>query len=182
MNLFLLYRWKNHAKFLKDFQSHRGSHLVSPGAEARHGDSRVPAGKPQCIYPDPWPSAGKESTCNGGDPGFDSWVGKTPWRRDGLPIPAFLGFPHGSDDKESTCNAGDLGSVPWVGKNPWRSEWQPTPVFLPGGSHGQRNLVGYSPWGAQRAGPITDKVVNNWATKHSTHGPLGRCRMLDPWQ
>jgi len=25
--------------------------------------------------------------------------------------------------------------------------WQPTPVFLPGKSHGQWNLVGYSPWG-----------------------------------
>ena len=24
---------------------------------------------------------------------------------------------------------------------------QPTPVFLPGESHGQRSLVGYSPWG-----------------------------------
>ena len=37
--------------------------------------------------------------------------------------------------------------VPWVGKIPWRSEWQPTPGFLPGESHGQRSLVGYSPWG-----------------------------------
>ena len=25
--------------------------------------------------------------------------------------------------------------------------WQPTPVFLPGESHGQRSLAGYSPWG-----------------------------------
>ena len=25
--------------------------------------------------------------------------------------------------------------------------WQPSPVFLPGESHGQRSLVGYSPWG-----------------------------------
>ena len=25
--------------------------------------------------------------------------------------------------------------------------WQPTPVFLPGEFHGQRSLVGYSPWG-----------------------------------
>ena len=25
--------------------------------------------------------------------------------------------------------------------------WQPTPVFLPGESHGQRTLAGYSPWG-----------------------------------
>ena len=36
---------------------------------------------------------------------------------------------------------------PWVGKIPWRRAWQPTPVFLPGESHGQRSLVGYSPWG-----------------------------------
>ena len=34
---------------------------------------------------------------------------------------------------------------PWVGKIPWRRKWQPTPVFLPGKSHGQRSLVGYSP-------------------------------------
>ena len=35
---------------------------------------------------------------------------------------------------------GDAG----VGNIPWRREWQPTPVFLPGKSHGQRSLVGYS--------------------------------------
>ena len=38
------------------------------------------------------------------------------------------------------------GFDPWVGKIPWRREWQPTPVFLPGELHGQRSLVGYSPW------------------------------------
>ena len=32
-------------------------------------------------------------------------------------------------------------------KTPWRREWQPTPVFLPGESHGQKSLAGYSPWG-----------------------------------
>ena len=35
---------------------------------------------------------------------------------------------------------------PWVGRIPWRRKWQPTPVFLPGEFHGQRSLVGYSPW------------------------------------
>ena len=40
----------------------------------------------------------------------------------------------------------ETGFDPWVGKIPWRREWQPTPVFLPGESHGQRSLVGYSPW------------------------------------
>ena len=34
----------------------------------------------------------------------------------------------------------------WVGKI-WRRAWQPSPVFFPGESHGQRSLVGYSPWG-----------------------------------
>ena len=28
-----------------------------------------------------------------------------------------------------------------------RRKWQPTPVFLPGKVHGQRSLVGCSPWG-----------------------------------
>ena len=41
---------------------------------------------------------------------------------------------------------------PWVGKVPWRRKWQPTPVFVPGESHGQRSLVGYSPWGPKRVG------------------------------
>ena len=36
---------------------------------------------------------------------------------------------------------------PWVGTIPWIREWQPTPVFLPGKSHGQKSLVGSSPWG-----------------------------------
>ena len=33
---------------------------------------------------------------------------------------------------------------PWVSKIPWRKKWQPAPVFLPGESHGQRSLMGYS--------------------------------------
>ena len=34
-----------------------------------------------------------------------------------------------------------------MGKIPWRREWLLAPVFLPGASHGQRILAGYSPWG-----------------------------------
>ena len=37
----------------------------------------------------------------------------------------------------------------WVGKILWGRKWQPTPVFLPGKSHGQRRLAGYSPWGCK---------------------------------
>jgi len=49
--------------------------------------------------------------------------------------------------KESAYNAGDRtqGFDPWVREIPWRRAWQSTPVFLPGLSHEQRSLVGYSP-------------------------------------
>ena len=50
------------------------------------------------------------------DSWVDSWVGKMPWRRDRLPTPVFLGFPHGLDDKESARNAGDLGLIPGLGR------------------------------------------------------------------
>ena len=49
--------------------------------------------------------------------------------------------------QESVClQCGRTRFNPWVGKI-WRRKWQPTPVFLPGNSHGQRSLVGYSPRG-----------------------------------
>ena len=58
------------------------------------------------------------------------------------------GFPGVSDGKESTLNAGDLDSIPGSGSSPgnWRREWLPPSVFLPGESHGQKSLAGYSPW------------------------------------
>ena len=40
---------------------------------------------------------------------------------------------------------------PWVRKIPWRGKWQPTLVFLPENFHGQRSLVGYSPWGCKES-------------------------------
>ena len=53
-----------------------------------------------------------------------------------------MGFPGGSGSKEYTFIAGNLGLITGLGR--W--EWQPTPVFLPGKSHGERSLAGYSPW------------------------------------
>ena len=52
--------------------------------------------------------------------------------------------------KNPPANVGDIrdkGFDPWVRKVPWRRKWLPTPVILPGKSHGQRSLEGYSPWG-----------------------------------
>ena len=50
--------------------------------------------------------------------------------------------------KKSAYNAGDPGLIRSLGwEVPLEKGMAPTPVFLPGESHGQRNLVGYSPWG-----------------------------------
>ena len=54
---------------------------------------------------------------------------------------------------------------PWVRKIPSRRKGQPTPVFLPGESHGQRSLVGYSPWSSQR-------VRHHLATKQQQYSGL----------
>ena len=45
---------------------------------------------------------------------------------------------------------GRLRFDPWVWKIPWKRKWQPTSVLWPGKFHGQRSLVGYSPWGHKR--------------------------------
>ena len=36
-------------------------------------------------------------------------------------------------------------------EDPLEEAWQLTPVFLPGESHGQRSLAGYSPWGCKES-------------------------------
>ena len=59
-----------------------------------------------------------------------------------------LGFPGDSDDKESACQCWRCRKLvfdPWVRKIFWRRKWQPAQVFLPGESHWQWSLVGYSP-------------------------------------
>ena len=70
--------------------------------------------------------------------------------------------------KNLPANAGDIrdvSSIPGSGRSPWKREWQPTPVFLPGESHGQRSLAGYSPRGR------TESALTE-VTKHSTHSVL----------
>ena len=56
--------------------------------------------------------------------------------------------------KNLLAKAGDVrnaGLIPGSGKIPWRRKWQPTRVFLPGESHGQRSLAGYSPQGRKES-------------------------------
>ena len=68
-----------------------------------------------------------------------------------------VGFPGGSVVKNQPANAGGLGSTPGSGRS-LEKEMVSTPVFLPGKSHGQRSLEGYSPQDCKR-------VVHNLATE-----------------
>ena len=80
-----------------------------------------------------------------------------------------MGLPRWLRGKESTCQWRRHRRHrfdPWVGKVPWRRKWQPISVFLPGISHGQRSLVGYSPWG--------HRVGHCWVTKHTCKHVLKR--------
>ena len=57
------------------------------------------------------------------------------------------GFPGGSEIVSLQCRSCRRHRIdPWVWKISWRRAWQLILVFFPGESHGQRSLVGYSPW------------------------------------
>ena len=57
----------------------------------------------------------------------------------------------GSEDLPAQKEPQETWFDPWVGKIPWRRAWQPTPAVLPGESHGQRRLEGYSPEGRKES-------------------------------
>ena len=64
------------------------------------------------------------------------------------------GFQGGTSGEESACQCRwhkRCRFDPQLRKIPWRKAWQHTPVILPGESHGQRNLVGYSSWGCRES-------------------------------
>ena len=53
----------------------------------------------------------------------------------------------GSDGKESAYNVGDLGLIPGLGRFPGGGHGNPLQYSCLENPHGQRSLVGYSPWG-----------------------------------
>ena len=61
----------------------------------------------------------------------------------------YLGFFGGSDGKESACNVGDMGSIPGLGRSPGGGNGNRLQYSCLENPHGQRGLVGYSPWGCK---------------------------------
>ena len=76
---------------------------------------------------------------------------------------------------------GRPGLNPWVGKIPWRRSRQPTLVFLPGKSHGQRSLAGYSPWGCKELNTtewLSMPTLYNNLSKHLLRTPVYQVLVL----
>ena len=70
--------------------------------------------------------------------------------------------PGAARSKESSCQCRMLGFNAWVRKISWKRKWQCTPVFLPGKSHGQRGLVGYSPWCRKELDTTEHKLLSGY--------------------
>ena len=62
-----------------------------------------------------------------------------------------MGFPGGTDGKESACNVRDLGSIPGLERSPGEGNGNPLQYSCRENPHGQRSLVGYSPWGQKES-------------------------------
>ena len=61
------------------------------------------------------------------------------------------GFPGGSGVKNLPVNVGDAGSIPGSGRSPGEGNGNGLQYSCLGKSHGQRSLVGYSPWGCKES-------------------------------
>ena len=96
-----------------------------------------------------------------------------------------LSVPGGTSGKEPACQCRRHKRRwfdPWVRKISWRRKQQPTPVFLPGKSHGQRSLLGYSSWGWKELDTTEHTCMHMCARAHThtdthihTHTPVQGC-------
>ena len=69
--------------------------------------------------------------------------------------------------------------VPSLGREDWRRARQPTPVFLPGESHGQRSLVGCSPWGLYESDTTEQLHFHALEKEMATHSSVLAWKI--PW-
>ena len=89
--------------------------------------------------------------------------GKVSLERDRLPTPVFLGFPGRSDNKESAGRVGDLDSIPGWGRSPGAGPGNPLQYSCLENPHGQRSLVGYSPWSHKDSDTTERLSIAQWS-------------------
>ena len=65
----------------------------------------------------------------------------------GFPVVVIDQTDPGKERQVEHCGMIHVCKVTRLRHGKWRRKWLPTPVLLPGEFHGQRSLLGYSPWG-----------------------------------
>ena len=98
----------------------------------------------------PGSSAGKESTCNAGDPSLIPGLGSSPSEGIGYPL-QYSQTSLVAQLVKNTCNEGNLGSIPWLGRSPGGGRGNPIQFSCLKNPHEQRSLEGYSPWGHKKS-------------------------------
>ena len=77
-----------------------------------------------------------------------------------------MGFPGGSDGKKFACKTKDLSSIPGLGRSPGGGHGNPLQYSCLENSHGQRSLVGYSPWGCKESDMMEQLSIESIAMWH----------------
>ena len=79
--------------------------------------------------------------------------------------------------KNPPASARDADLIPGSCLIPLRRKWQSTPVFLPEKSHGQRNLVGYSPWDRKGLDTTERLSTDNTAKRNKVSSGRESCEI-----
>ena len=78
----------------------------------------------------------------------------------------YQGLTGGSDGKEPTCSVGHLGLIPGLGQSHGGENGNPHHYYCLKNTHGQRSLVGYSPWGRKEL-DTTERISTEPYTEHT---------------
>ena len=137
--------WKGHAPAAKGRHGQGGDPAFQPAA----GSSRSP---PRCLITNTDWEMGSEIEVGRGDgyvaPKYGNrLLNENESNKNYITIIRKKGLPWWLNGKESTCNAGATGSTPGSGRSPGGGHGNPLQFSCLEKSHGQRSLLGYSPWG-----------------------------------
>ena len=89
-----------------------------------------------------------------------------------------MGFPGGSEGEEFPCNVGDLDLIPGLGRSPRGEHGNPLQYSCLESPHGQRSLIGYSPWNSpgQNTGVGSLSLLQGIFPTQESNPGLEHCR------
>ena len=117
----------------------------------------------------PGSSVGKESACNAGDPGSIPGLGWSPGEGIGYPLQYSWASLVAQLVKNPLAMRENPGSIPGSGRSPGGGHGNPLQYSCPENPHGQRSLVGYSPWGHKESDTTGQPSLSRLLSVYSCH-------------